>query len=376
MGHKASAEFFRTKKHWSKRKDCILTHYVTPYLAKVGRLGKPILLVDAFAGPGQFGDGEPGSPLILSRIVAESKASVPIELLAVEIESDLHSPLAVALAKFAFARTRLGSFLDALPEMESAARTHTVFLYLDPYTVEGLEWDPLVRVFEQLRLGRSVEILLNFNAPSFVRRGLSVLKQPLPPESEEDMEDCALAASSPSAEKLDAVVGGSWWRETLTGMGDYAEKVQAVTDRFCRQLGEHFREVCMHAVKAEGHHTVPKFYLLFGSRSEDALKLMNDAMCRSREMLAGQMNDNGLFELRPEDVVPDASRLPAFVLDCLTEKMSRGTVLAKIIRSHFGKFSETEIRQCVTKMIKDGRVRSETGRSRIPNGEEIWATGR
>ena len=62
-------DFFKAKRPWSKYKDFILGYYVEPYIAKVATLKKPILIVDCFAGCGQFGDGQPGSPLIIASIV-------------------------------------------------------------------------------------------------------------------------------------------------------------------------------------------------------------------------------------------------------------------------------------------------------------------
>ena len=50
---------------WSVIKDQVLKNYMSPYLAKVSRLNRPILLIDAYAGPGVFDDGSSGSPLIM-----------------------------------------------------------------------------------------------------------------------------------------------------------------------------------------------------------------------------------------------------------------------------------------------------------------------
>ena len=60
-------EFFDKKKPWSRYKDSILDYYLEPYLAKVARIGKPIVIVDCFAGAGKYEDGELGSPLIISK---------------------------------------------------------------------------------------------------------------------------------------------------------------------------------------------------------------------------------------------------------------------------------------------------------------------
>src|ERR1700683_3193361 len=62
-------DFFEAKRPWSKYKDFILGYYLDPYIPKVATLKKPILIVDCFAGCGRFGDGEPGSPLIIAPII-------------------------------------------------------------------------------------------------------------------------------------------------------------------------------------------------------------------------------------------------------------------------------------------------------------------
>lgn len=44
-------------------KDEIIKNYLPPYLKKVNKLNEDIILIDSFAGPGKFDDGEQGSPL-------------------------------------------------------------------------------------------------------------------------------------------------------------------------------------------------------------------------------------------------------------------------------------------------------------------------
>ncbi len=57
--------FFVGKRPWSLIKDQILRDYMPAYLNKVKKLRRPIVLIDGYAGPGKFEDGEPGSPLII-----------------------------------------------------------------------------------------------------------------------------------------------------------------------------------------------------------------------------------------------------------------------------------------------------------------------
>lgn len=66
---KPNRSFFTGKRSWSAIKDRVLGSYMPPYLSKVKQLGRPILLVDCFAGRGKFDDGKPGSPLIMCQMV-------------------------------------------------------------------------------------------------------------------------------------------------------------------------------------------------------------------------------------------------------------------------------------------------------------------
>ena len=57
--------FFKEKRAWSIVKDKILEDYITCYLKTIHRRGRSIIIVDSFSGPGRFGDGSEGSPLII-----------------------------------------------------------------------------------------------------------------------------------------------------------------------------------------------------------------------------------------------------------------------------------------------------------------------
>src|SRR6266704_3579352 len=65
-------EFFRAKRPWSKVKDEIVAKYIACYLKTVQWRNRPILIVDAFSGPGRFGDGSDGSPLIFLNAITKA----------------------------------------------------------------------------------------------------------------------------------------------------------------------------------------------------------------------------------------------------------------------------------------------------------------
>ena len=65
-------------------------------------LKRPILVVDCFAGRGEFGDGQPGSPVIIASAIEKWRAKgVPIRGLFIEADPDNHRHLAAVLASTA-----------------------------------------------------------------------------------------------------------------------------------------------------------------------------------------------------------------------------------------------------------------------------------
>ena len=382
MGHKADKSFFDEKRHWSKRKDKILECYLPPYLSKIATQGQPVLIVDAFAGPGKFGDGEPGSPLIICQSVQKALTkglSVPVYALCIEYDRELFSQLSRLIGKFPFAEARHGKFGDYIQQIQEKAKDHSVFLYVDPFTVEGLDWARMDCVFQHLNISHmSIEVLMNFNALSFVRRGLATLKLAIPesnPEIEDTEEIDAPLVTPPSIERLNRVAGGDWWQNILDSSSSFPEKIQNMTNGVCERLRERFQEVCQHAVKALPHHYVPKYYLIFGSRHPDALKLMNNEMVKSLQTLAdlAKPKDPTLFEMRSTELVPDIEKLPLIILRHASQPTQRGHVILAVIREYFCQFSVKQIRGCVEQMLREGKLKSETGKTRINDTVKIFA---
>lgn len=289
-----------------------------------------------------------------------------------EYDAELYLELEQSLANYNFATAGAGSFLSNLPKVESLVSSCTTFLYVDPYAIEGLEWDSLSRIFRQVRNNISVEILLNFSAVSFARRALAALSM-----FTDDVVDDPFGATAepPSISRLNAVVGGDWWQQLALERKPFVTLVQEITDGFCSKLREHFREVCDHPVKARWDDSLAKYSLIFASRSSDALVLMNDAAIKSRDILAGQVHEEPptLFDQRPETLVPDLNRLPPIVLDAAKNRMRRKDLVAHVVRSNFCRFSESQIVGCVAELLKQGRLQSATGKTRINKEVEIWA---
>jgi hypothetical protein len=380
MGHKAGPEFFDRKREWSERKDRVLSSYLPPYVQKVAHgLRRPVCVVDGFAGPGQFKDGKPGSPLIIRRTLEEAakRPGVRVEAMCVESDDALYAELAGRMRGMSWIRTRHGKFLDQVDEIEALAATHSVFLYLDPYTVDGLEWAALDRLFKKIEEGVSVEVLLNFNADSFARRGLAALTMappPIPPDDDDPDVEIPTGAEAPTLAGLDAIAGGDWWRPLLQGTEAYPVKVRRLMDGLSARLRRRFSRVCAHNIYARASDRLPKYALIFGSRSQAALFLMNDAMVAAREMLAEASDPGGavLFDNRTEEVVPDRARLTRLVQEAAVTRRKRVDLIEAVLRSWVGAWEYKVVRGEVERQLKDGMLRSETGRTRTNDETAIW----
>ena len=133
---------------------------------KVATLKKPILIVDCFAGRGEFEDGEPGSPLIILSIIRKwREKGIAVAGEFIEADQGNFARLEEALAGSRdFAKPRHGTFDEDFRSL-LPAKQNTVFLYVDPYSVKGLvllakRSQCMTRSAEQAQVWRSSLILM------------------------------------------------------------------------------------------------------------------------------------------------------------------------------------------------------------------------
>ena len=103
---------------------------------------------------------------------------------------------------------------------------------------------------------------------------------------------------------------------------------------------------------------------------------MNDEMVKSLQTLAdlAEPKDPTLFEMRSTELVPDVEKLPLIILKHASQPTQRGLVILAVIREYFCQFSVKQIRGCIERMLKEGRLKSETGKVRINDKVKIFAT--
>src|SRR5271157_1830592 len=91
-------DFFVGKRPWSLIKDQVLSSYIPAYVSKVKGLGRPIVLIDGYAGPGVFANGQKGSPLMICS-AAEKFAKGLYSAHFFNIEKEYHEKLESVIKK-------------------------------------------------------------------------------------------------------------------------------------------------------------------------------------------------------------------------------------------------------------------------------------
>jgi three-Cys-motif partner protein len=369
-------DFFEKKRDWSKYKDFILGYYLEPYVPKVNTLKKPILVLDCFAGRGEFKDGQPGSPLIIATTVKKWRAKgVPIRGIFIEADPENYAHLHGVMREHKeYADVRIGSFDDHLPEIARQARQNTVFLYVDPYNVRGLTFERMKAVYDQIRTSSSsVEVLLNFNAATFMRWALAALQRykDIPVETVDEPLDQLEDASGGPVElaTLDAIAGGDYWRPiALNSALDFPQKLDRLTADYMGRMLSSFTYVARCEIKAKYHHRVPKYYLIYATRHGDGLELINDAMCKARlEFLGNEFKKDYLFDVTPEAELPDLGGLKRDLLTVAGKEgpLSRKSLRLKDLLEHFGRFESKDYNAAIWELLQAGKLSSSTGKSRI-----------
>ena len=364
--------FFSGKRPWSKIKDQILRHYMPAYLSKVAKLGKPIILIDAFAGPGKFEDNTAGSPLVICHA---AQKHVPDRYLAIFVnrKKDHHKQLSYVLSDFIDQNKVIpihGSADALLAQVHDVLSDHTVFLYLDPFGLKGCEFS-VIEPFLRRDRSFSTEIVVNLSIPTIHR--LASRKA----VSEGRANDPRIRAFH---RRLTKVLGGEYWQEILwddsIDSEEQAEKVMTVYRE--KMLGLDIPQAYSGSCPVrENENGRLKYYITFYSRHIDAMLLMNDFMCTAyNTRMHEAWSDGTLFSITNWQEARDQQELEDTILATIREvpKKSRSDLWIDIVQKAFMRFTSSEYKKAVAKLVKHGKLAfvDVTGTRRLNNRAELY----
>lgn len=390
MGKVTERAFFNRKKPWSRIKDRVLGSYMPLYFAKLSKRGRPIVVVDAFAGPGIFedpvtGSMEDGSPLIMSAAAART-ATGPYLLLFGNKDKEHHTRLENALRARNIPTSvaqavRLQS-QDLLGRVAKLVTTHSVLLYLDPFGYKGCEFENL-RPFLERSTDYSTEIILNLDVADLHR--LAARNAVL------DGRVTSQILSNHGL--LTNVLNGEWWKTIM--LDSYsklppAEVEKLIVSGYIGQYAPYFkyRGCCPVPERAGGQ---VKYYITFFSNHPDALIAHNDNMCFAYNDFTFKQNFSGplfggvLEEMWQDIVYRDYRGLDALIMDQVRQanangwRPSRTDAWLSIISQadYFRKWTQSEYRQRVKILCTDGHIKFVDVRrtNKLNDDSELYIPG-
>lgn len=264
-------EFFHGKKAAAVLKHGILTRYIPPFVEKTGSTAAQgrVVVLDGYAGPGEYEDGSPGSPLVMVRSLARSRRT--LDLVLIEQDRATFDRLTKVLKTQGLSLAHgpyCGRVEDQLDEALQVACGVPLFAFLDPYGL-GITFDDVVgKIFGRPAGSGSpaTEVLLNFSSDAVRRIGGLIANGDNAPG-----RDKTLA-------RLDAVVGGDWWRALYSSAGSPEAASEAIASRYLEELCSAAKTAGWVAEvrRAPGHQ--PIYSLVYLTRHRDGMALFGEAL--------------------------------------------------------------------------------------------------
>lgn len=344
--------FFRGKRPWSKIKDQILGSYMVPYLSKVSKLNKPILIIDAFAGPGKFIDGTVGSPLIICQMAERHAKS---QYLAVFVNKNVeeHNSLKETLQGFIEkdkAIVMLGTAEELLGEIHQSLEDDTLFLYLDPFGLKGCEFGLLEPYFRRNKLF-STEIIINMSVPAIHR--LATRKA-----IRDGRENEPIIKSM--NKRLSLVLGGDYWKKIMWGTElDNRARIETVVLKYLEKIQRLGLEYTGSCPVMERPGAGIKYYIAFCSRHPHAMLLMNDLMKDAyQDRMHAVLYADSLFEKKRDKypLVTDKLKNCICQIAGAYPRATRVEIWQKIVQGRFMGYHSRDYRKSVNELVFTDKV--------------------
>jgi three-Cys-motif partner protein len=249
----------------TKAKHAILRKYLGAWYPILGRWGRKIVFIDGFSGPGEYTDGESGSPIIALETAIDHTADLSrCKIVYLFIEEDqsrsdhlrqlidtrfsdppMPSNLSVHVTTGEFSST-VENALDQLGD-KSLAPT---FAMVDPFGPKGAPLSTIARIAEY----EKCEVLFSLMTEPMVRFLNSPIFEP----------------------HMDSVFGTADWRDAQSL--DTGEKAPFLRDLYAAQLKEIGFKYVPPGFELRDSGNKVEYYLMFGTNNLLGLEKMKDAM--------------------------------------------------------------------------------------------------
>ncbi len=248
----------------TEAKHRILRSYLNAWLPIMGSTHDKVVLVDGFAGPGEYEDGAPGSPLIMLKAFLEheqrERITADLVFLFIEVRQDRVDHLRglvdeLDLPANVHVDIRQGYFEDVFGEIvdeieERGSALAPTFAFVDPFGYK----DATMELSDRFLRFYGCEVLIYVPLPSIYR---------------------FVGAPNAPEQALDGFFGDPRWRDAGDLEGD--ERWAFLHDLFRDQLRDAGRVKYVRSFEIKGKG-FSGYHLFFGSSHPRGLEKMKEAM--------------------------------------------------------------------------------------------------
>jgi len=343
--------FFDDQQGAAVLKHGILSRYLPIYASKTGStsIGNRVAYLDAYAGAGAYEDGVPGSPALAAK-TAEVLTFRQIECFMIEQDGATFEALSRNLAGAESCTILRGSVEELLDGVLARVEDCPLFAFFDPFGLL-LPLGTLQRVLDRQQ---STEVLLTFSLPG-LRRNAGHL-------TSTSTDPTYLRARATILAKVDAALGGNWWREVwMSETEDRTYRIfEGWRDRIAGRMDNTGGGWGWWTVPvADSWGATPVYFLLLLTKHRDGLWHFHQALSSARE-------EYYEFTHRGELVLePLAQREASWIagikanLERLLEDTSSFTTREKM-NNVFGEFlglaREKHVRVAVRALYAEGKI--------------------
>ena len=239
----------------------LLRAYLKAWFPILGQTYGRVIFVDGFAGPGQYADGEPGSPLVALEVAdthQERLAKGRAAFLFIEEDRERHRHLddlisnrktpdnvSCSVIHGAFADV-VGTVLDSIGDKQLAP----AFVMIDPFGPKGVPYE----IIKRLASYKRTELLVSFMYESVAR----------------------FLATQEYEQHLDKLFGCREWRKAID-LADPSQKRSCLHDLFKTQLeAAGMKFVRSFEMIDSGGRT--EYFLFFATHNLKGIEVMKNAM--------------------------------------------------------------------------------------------------
>ncbi len=363
-------------RYWDRQRlPSVLKHellriYLPKFGGKTGSKSNGVVYLDGYAGRGRYDDGTPGSAERILQIAEDqARGGITYRLFFHETKPENYAALKPVVdeykARGVQAEASPAEVTKGLSEVIDTAQGLPLFLFLDPCGV-GIPFSELTRVLSGPRRDTwpPTEVLLNFSLDAVRRIGGHVTSD-TPTEA--------------TMARLDAALGGDWWRDIIRERGVTDDAVGEIVHGFMNRLGKatKMRIGAIPVTRAPSHK--PVYHLVFGTRSPHGIWHFSDSAARAeqkwwqtREAQEAARDEaagvDALFEITGLSG-PDIERVEADARPVIAENIARlaeqhgrfkvGDYPREVFGDYLGVVRETVVRAAIKKLHADGRTPSD-----------------